>query len=39
VAVELAQAAVAMTTGPIASTNAARRDRPQSVTFGPFETK
>jgi hypothetical protein len=38
VAVELAQAAVQMTTGPIPSISAARRDRPQSVTFRPCET-
>ncbi len=39
VAVELAQAAAQMTSGPKTSISAARRDRPQSVTFRPPETK
>jgi hypothetical protein len=38
VAVELAQAAVHMTTGPKPTISAARRDRPQSATFRPRET-
>jgi hypothetical protein len=38
VAVEPAQAAVQMATGPNPSISAARRDRPQSVTFRPCET-
>lgn len=38
VAVELAQAAVQRTIGPNTSISAARRDRPQSVTFRPCET-
>jgi hypothetical protein len=37
--VELAQAAVQMITGPTTSISAARRDRPQSVTFRPRETE
>ncbi|HUY23924.1 MAG TPA: hypothetical protein VMV09_01300 [Candidatus Saccharimonadales bacterium] len=38
VAVELAQAAVQRTIGPNPSISAARRDRPQSVTFRLCET-